>query len=142
MEQPSWSELITLLAHPLCSPTVQWIALSQHVCRVTLNTRPSGALWGAIDIQKMAQQGTLGSVSITMTKYPSAFKLYGKLHQKLLTLQQQPGESLLYDGPVRELCPMVPHNVNTIATAALATAMAPGLGFDGVHARLVTETLH
>ena len=100
---------------------------------------PSGALWGAIDIQKMAQQGTLGSLSITMAKHPSAFKLYGMLQQKLQTLQQQPGESLLYDGPIRELCSMAPHNVNTIAAAALATAMAPGLGFDGVRARLVTD---
>ena len=26
-----------------------------------------------------------------------------------------PGETVLYDGPVRKLCPMAPNNVNTIA---------------------------
>ena len=46
------------------------------------------------------------------------------------------GETVLYDGPVRELSPMAPNNVNTIAAAALA---APNLGFDGVQARLVVD---
>ena len=30
------------------------------------------------------------------------------------------GEVLLYDGPVRGLCPLAPSNVNTMACAALA----------------------
>ena len=46
------------------------------------------------------------------------------------------GETVLYDGPVRELSPMAPNNVNTMAAAALA---APNLGFDGVQARLVVD---
>ena len=39
-------------------------------------------------------------------------------------------------GPVRELCPLAPNNVNTMAAAALAAA---SLGFDGVKARLIAD---
>ena len=100
---------------------------------------PSGALWGANDIQKMAEQGTLGSLTITMAKEPSSFKLYGTLKEKLESVRDTPGETVLFDGPVRDLCPMAPHNVNTIACAALATGTATGLGFDGVRARLISN---
>ena len=31
-----------------------------------------------------------------------------------------PGETVLYDGPVRKLCPMAPNNVNTIAAVRSA----------------------
>ena len=87
----------------------------------------------------MAEQGTLGSLTITMAKEPSSFKLYGALKEKLEAVRETPGETVLYDGPVRELCPMAPHNVNTIACAALATGASAGLGFDGVRARLVSD---
>lgn len=40
-------------------------------------------------------------------------------------------------GSVRELCPLAPNNVNTMAAAALA---AHTLGFDGVRARLVADS--
>ena len=46
------------------------------------------------------------------------------------------GETVLYDGPIRDLAPLAPNNVNTMAAAALA---APNLGFDGVQARLVVD---
>lgn len=39
------------------------------------------------------------------------------------------GDVVIYDGPVRGLCPLAPNNVNTMAAAALA---APSLGFDKV----------
>ena len=39
-------------------------------------------------------------------------------------------------GPVRELCPLAPNNVNTMAAAAIA---ATSLGFDGVYGRLVAD---
>ena len=38
------------------------------------------------------------------------------------------GAVVLYEGPVRDLCPMAPNNVNTMACAALA---GHNLGFDG-----------
>lgn len=40
-----------------------------------------------------------------------------------------PGEVVLYEGSVRELCPMAPNNVNTMAAAAIA---GHNLGFDKV----------
>lgn len=56
----------------------------------------------------------------------------------MLALQAAgPGETVLFDGPVRALCPMAPNNVNTIAAAALA---AKDLGFDGVIGCLVADT--
>jgi predicted dinucleotide-utilizing enzyme len=42
----------------------------------------------------------------------------------------------LYDGPVRQLCPLAPNNVNTMAAAAVA---AHNLGLDGTRARLVAD---
>ena len=43
---------------------------------------------------------------------------------------------MLYDGPVRDLCPLAPNNVNTMAAAATA---AHNLGFDKVQGRLVSD---
>ena len=39
------------------------------------------------------------------------------------------GETVLYDGSVRGLCPLAPNNVNTMAAAAIA---GHTIGFDGV----------
>ncbi len=44
--------------------------------------------------------------------------------------------TVLYDGPVRALCPLAPNNVNTMACCALA---AHNLGFDRVVGRLVAD---
>ena len=38
-----------------------------------------GALWGAVDLQKMDQSGSLKKLTITMKKSPSSFKLFGSL---------------------------------------------------------------
>jgi predicted dinucleotide-utilizing enzyme len=46
------------------------------------------------------------------------------------------GETVLYDGPVRELARVAPNNVNTMAAAAIAGA---NLGFDGVQACLISD---
>ena len=42
----------------------------------------------------------------------------------------------LYHGPVRQLCPLAPNNVNTMAAAAVA---ATNLGFDKTIGRLVSD---
>ncbi len=44
------------------------------------------------------------------------------------------GETVLYEGPVRQICPRFPRNVNTLATIAYA-----GLGFDRTRATLVVN---
>ena len=47
------------------------------------------------------------------------------------------GEHVVYEGPVRGLCPLAPNNVNTMACAAMAAG--PELGFDGTNARLIVD---
>ncbi|KAM4013190.1 aspartate dehydrogenase domain-containing protein isoform 2-T2 [Anomaloglossus baeobatrachus] len=95
---------------------------------------PSGALWGGEDIMKMADRGALTGLKITMTKHPKSFKLEGKLSEKDLSTMQD--RTVLYEGPIRQLCPMAPNNVNTMAAASLA---AHTLGFDKVIGVLVAD---
>lgn len=95
---------------------------------------PSGAFWGAEDIRKMADRGTLQHLKVTMTKHPSSFKLGGDL--KVRNEQVKDTKAVLYDGPVRELCPLAPNNVNTMAAAAIA---AHNLGFDKVTGSIVSD---
>lgn len=99
---------------------------------------PSGALWGAKDIQKAAARGTVAFLSVTMKKHPSSLKVQGELQGRLdeAVRSGREGETVLYDGPVRGLCPLAPNNVNTMACAAMA---APSLGFDGTRAVLVCD---
>jgi aspartate dehydrogenase len=80
-----------------------------------------------------------GSLKITMKKYPTSLKVESILMEKLkkyIEDSNQTNEFILYEGPVRDLCPLAPNNVNTIACAALA---AHNLGFDGVYARLIAD---
>lgn len=99
---------------------------------------PAGALWGAQDLARMSSRGSLSALRVTMKKHPASLKLggsLGKMVEQLLT-DKTPGETVLYEGPVRGLAPLAPNNVNTMAAAAIA---APILGFDGVIARLVSS---
>jgi predicted dinucleotide-utilizing enzyme len=96
---------------------------------------PAGALWGAEDIQKMANTGTLRSLEVTMKKHPASLKVLGHLVD---TVKECPRgeECVVFEGSVRGVCPLAPNNVNTMACAALA---AHNLGFDGTKARLVAD---
>lgn len=97
----------------------------------------SGALWGVEDILKLQHLGTLQRVSVTMKKHPNSFKLGEPLHSQLRAYaddHEQTEPLTIYDGPVRELCPLAPNNVNTMACAAMA-----GLGFDETRARLIAD---
>lgn len=62
-----------------------------------------------------------------MTKHPSSLKLNGELKKRNDEVKDKP--VVLYEGPVRELCPLAPNNVNTMAVASMA---AGNLGFDKV----------
>ncbi|PIK62958.1 putative L-aspartate dehydrogenase-like [Apostichopus japonicus] len=95
---------------------------------------PAGALWGGGDIQKMADRGTLKGLKITMTKHPDHFRLASPLKEKNASVTDK--AITLYDGPVRGLCPLAPHNVNTMAAGAIA---AHNLGFDKVKGCLVSD---
>ena len=96
---------------------------------------PSGALWGADDIQKMANLGTLRSLTVTMKKHPASLKVLAPLDE-LVKNHVSGQENVIYEGPVRALCPLAPNNVNTMACAALA---GHTLGFDKTVARLVAD---
>ena len=101
---------------------------------------PAGALWGARDIARLSARGALAALTVTMKKHPASLKLGGALGAALAAwVARGPpaGELVLYEGPVRELCPLAPNNVNTMAAAALAAHET--LGFDGVVARLVAD---
>ncbi|XP_044539976.1 putative L-aspartate dehydrogenase, partial [Gracilinanus agilis] len=91
-----------------------------------------GALWGAEDIARLDASGGLQSLRITMATHPAGFRLEGSLGQG----PRQGPRTVLYEGPVRGLCPSAPRNSNTMAAAALA---APSLGFDGVVGVLVSD---
>uniref|UniRef100_A0A0B7A0X2 Aspartate dehydrogenase domain-containing protein n=1 Tax=Arion vulgaris TaxID=1028688 RepID=A0A0B7A0X2_9EUPU len=95
---------------------------------------PSGAFWGGEDIKKMADRGNLQALKVTMKKHPTCFKLSGKLKTLNETVKDEP--VTLYHGSVRELCPLAPNNVNTMAAAALA---GHNLGFDKVQGCLVSD---
>ncbi|XP_064392117.1 aspartate dehydrogenase domain-containing protein-like [Halichondria panicea] len=119
----------TALADATVYKSLLGAAQSEHGLYV-----PAGAFWGGQDIQKMANQGTLKGLTVTMKKHPSAFKLVGPLEEKLKTVLDKP--LTLFKGPVRELCPLAPNNVNTMACAAIA---AHNLGFDGVIGCLIAD---
>ena len=100
---------------------------------------PAGALWGASDIARMSARGSLSALTVTMAKHPASLKLGGELGERLAAWVAggADGRLVLYEGPVRALCPLAPNNVNTMAAAALAAHGS--LGFDGVVARLVAD---
>ena len=96
---------------------------------------PAGALWGAEDIRKMAERGSLASLTVTMRKHPDSFKLEpGPMREVNNRVRENAVE--LYHGPVRDLCPLAPNNVNTMAAAAVA---ASNLGMDKTLGRLVSD---
>jgi predicted dinucleotide-utilizing enzyme len=93
---------------------------------------PKGALPGMGDVLEMAADGRLHSASITMRKEPTSLKWYGPLDRPLAEITQA---TEIFRGTVRELCPLAPNNVNTMAILALAS----GLGLDAVEARFVVD---
>jgi len=66
-----------------------------------------------------------------MSKHPSSFKLASGVQLEGIKEAQ-----VVCEGSVRELCPLAPNNVNTMAAAAVA---ASNLGFDGVCGRIIAD---
>ncbi|KAM7059350.1 aspartate dehydrogenase domain-containing protein isoform 1-T1 [Molossus nigricans] len=91
-----------------------------------------GALWGTEDISRLDSAGGLQSLRVTMATHPDGFRLEGPL----AAVHSTGPRTVLYEGPVRGLCPFAPRNSNTMAAAALA---APSLGFDRVIGVLVAD---
>uniref|UniRef100_A0ABM5GSB9 Aspartate dehydrogenase domain-containing protein n=1 Tax=Pogona vitticeps TaxID=103695 RepID=A0ABM5GSB9_9SAUR len=74
------------------------------------------------------------ALTVTMAKHPDSFRLGGHLGELAKGARQK--RVVLYKGPVRQLCPLAPNNVNTMAAACMA---APSLGFDGVQGCLIAD---
>ncbi|XP_047385212.1 aspartate dehydrogenase domain-containing protein isoform X1 [Sciurus carolinensis] len=91
-----------------------------------------GALWGTEDITRLDAAGGLQSLRVTMATHPDGFRL----QEPLASVHITGPRTVLYEGPVRGLCPFAPRNSNTMAAAALA---APSLGFDNVIGVLVAD---
>lgn len=103
---------------------------------------PAGALWGSLDIQKMAASNSLVALTVTMKKNFHHLKLKGELKEKLdlAARENVSGECLIFDGSVRTLCALAPNNTNTMACAAIASLSASSpLGFDGTRGRLIAD---
>ncbi|XP_073880487.1 aspartate dehydrogenase domain-containing protein isoform X4 [Macaca fascicularis] len=81
---------------------------------------------------QILRHANLLSLRVTMATHPDGFRLEGPLAAAHSTGPR----TVLYEGPVRGLCPFAPRNSNTMAAAALA---APSLGFDGVTGVLVAD---
>eukprot|EP00696_Hemimastix_kukwesjijk_P010521 gnl/Hemi2/23249_TR7800_c0_g2_i1.p1 gnl/Hemi2/23249_TR7800_c0_g2~~gnl/Hemi2/23249_TR7800_c0_g2_i1.p1 ORF type:complete len:299 (-),score=33.78 gnl/Hemi2/23249_TR7800_c0_g2_i1:196-1092(-) len=97
---------------------------------------PSGAFWGANDIRKMADRGTLRGLSVEMQFHPSSLRLVPPLSDTLAVSVQENKRIVLYEGSVRGLCPLAPNNVNTMACGCIA---AHNLGFDRVACKLISD---
>ncbi|KAG1700037.1 putative L-aspartate dehydrogenase [Nymphon striatum] len=101
---------------------------------------PSGAFWGGEDIKKMADLKTLKALKVTMKKHPNSLKLeeseIKQVNESLKKCKDKNKSVVLYDGPVRGICPLAPSNVNTMAAAAIA---GHNLGFVGVQGCLVAD---
>lgn len=97
---------------------------------------PRGALWGHGDIAMMDSMGTLQALKVTLEVAPGSLRPQGWLRERVVAAVASGTRQVLYEGPLRPLCPLVPNNTNAMAAAAIA---APGLGFDGVTACLVAE---
>lgn len=69
-------------------------------------------------------------------KHPSSFRVLGRLADLQKHALDQNNPVVLYEGPVKHLCPLAPNNVNTMAGAAIA---AHNLGFDNVNAKLIAD---
>ena len=70
-------------------------------------------------------------VTVTMKKNPANLDFSAAAH---LRPAEGATESILFDGPTRDICPLFPRNVNTHAAVALA-----GIGFDRTRSVLVAD---
>lgn len=89
---------------------------------------PQGALVGTDAL--LAWRHMWRDVTITFRKHPANIDLAG--------LERRPeditGETVIFDGPVREIAPLFPRNVNTMVTCALAT-----VGLDRCRGRMIAD---
>eukprot|EP00759_Apiculatamorpha_spiralis_P032372 PhF_6_TR33820/c0_g1_i2/m.49599/K06989/nadX; aspartate dehydrogenase len=87
----------------------------------------------------MSQLGTLKKLRITMKKHPKSLtKLEAPLVDRVLSMSEGEIEKEIFRGPVKEIAPLAPNNVNTMACGALACLES--LGFQGTEALLIADS--
>jgi len=92
---------------------------------------PSAGI-GALDILSAAAVGGLDEVRITVRKDPESWR--GTVAEASHDLARLAGETVLYDGPVRQGAKRYPQNVNIAAAVALA-----GIGFERTRLTIVAD---
>lgn len=92
---------------------------------------PSAGI-GALDILSAAAVGGLDEVRITVRKDPESWR--GTMAEASHDLARLAGETVLYDGPVREGVLNYPQNVNIAAAVALA-----GIGFERTRLTVIAD---
>jgi predicted dinucleotide-utilizing enzyme len=89
---------------------------------------PQGALVGADAL--LAWRHMWRDVTITFRKHPNNIDL-SVVNKRVEDITS---ETVIFDGPVREIAPLFPRNVNTMVTCALAT-----IGIDRCRGRMIAD---
>lgn len=89
---------------------------------------PQGALVGTDAL--LAWRDMWRDVTITFRKHPNNIDLSAVKRRA----QDIVSETVIFDGPVREIAPLFPRNVNTMVTCALAT-----VGLDRCRGRMIAD---
>ncbi len=89
---------------------------------------PQGALVGVDAL--LGWRHMWRDVAITFRKHPDNIDL-GMVHRRADEIR---GETVVFDGPVRDIAPLFPRNVNTMVTCALAT-----IGVDRCRGRMIAD---
>jgi aspartate dehydrogenase len=89
---------------------------------------PQGALVGTDALLGWAHMWR--DVTITFRKHPSNIDL-GMVSRRAEDIR---AETVIFDGPVRDIAPLFPRNVNTMVTCALAT-----VGIDRCRGRMIAD---
>ncbi len=89
---------------------------------------PQGALVGVDAL--LGWRHMWRDVAITFRKHPDNIDL-GMVQRRADEIR---GETVVFDGPVRDIAPLFPRNVNTMVTCALAT-----IGIDRCRGRMIAD---
>ncbi len=94
-------------------------AAAKHHCHLLV---PSGAIAG-IDALKAASMEAIKKIVLTTRKPISGFTQNEYLEKKKVYLGTLTGETVLFDGPVKEAVKYFPQNINVAATLGFACGM-------------------
>ncbi|MEO1575535.1 MAG: hypothetical protein AAFU65_11315, partial [Pseudomonadota bacterium] len=108
---------ITALADPYLARTLR-AAADRHALYL-----PAGAAWGVHDVARLDRVDGIRQLTVAMRFHADALRLNGEPATRLAAYRadaEDEAPCLLFDGPVSELAPLAPNNVNTMTCLALA----------------------